>query len=540
MAMSKLSSKRSSIASTLPCSVTSRVSATASYQRGTSATASTAPSGKPTPAAKSQPVEALHRTVPSLISWMPGPLSPSFHRRVPGSNRISTTARDSSASALMLQWAKAVELRRKKIRSTRSSGRSSGSANGRTTSCGIHSQPLLICSWTRSRQTLRSTWWRIAKWSSNSSRAASASHSRATVSTSATASAPSVSRARKPRPPTPPPRTARPMPRPPRRSDTSPSTTMKTDATGSPSRRSTSPLGKNRSRAYSATRARSAGGRPMNRGKRFRWRRRSKGVRTWLSAGKRGPPLRGRQQAERPLDRARDEERRVGLQPLQPVAEGLQAQLADVVGGDAAQRLAALLQQDGEQSLVVDGGGGVVGSRTRQPLAVRSVVDQRQHRVPQRRIQQVLEQLAAARPHLGVRVVQAPVDLAEVLAPVAQAHQAEDPLGGMVLLVLEQRGQQVVAGRRAAGVGERALVDDQLPVDEAEGHLERAGQRLVQHAAIEDDLGVVGRDAAEAAQDLEADHAVGLGQQAAEQDRGCVRGGEEADGARQVAAQLVG
>ena len=76
-------------------------------------------------------------------------------------------------------------------------------------------------------------------------------------------------------------------------------------------------------------------------------------------------------------------------------------------------------------------------------------------------------------------------------------------------------------------------------MDEAEGGLERHGGGLREHRRVQPEVGVVRRDAAQAAHDLEAHHAGRLGKEVAQQHRRGRGGREPAGRAGQVEADLV-
>src|SRR5262249_41931610 len=130
---------------------------------------------------------------------------------------------------------------------------------------------------------------------------------------------------------------------------------------------------------------------------------------TLSGRGKRAPFL-GREQRQRALhDPGQEEARLRRLQLLQLRAQGAQAQLAHVIGRDRRQRLARLLEDERQQRLVVERPRNVVRRRAPEPVAVRRVVHERQQRAPERGLDQVLEQLAAAGPDLRALVPQTPV-----------------------------------------------------------------------------------------------------------------------------------
>src|SRR5262245_15285542 len=186
--------------------------------------------------------------------------------------------------------------------------------------------------------------------------------------------------------------------------------------TGSPSRRRTLPRGNDRSRVCSAITASSWVGRPAIAGSRRRARIRPIGAAT-VAGLDMGQCLLGKA-AEGPLYDPGHEE--AGLDPVQRLearAECSESQLSHVVGGQRPEALARLVEERRQQRVVVEAGGGGLtrGLRLAKPLLVRRVVDQGQDRPPERRCQQVLDQLPAAGPYLGVRVAEAPMDVPEVL-----------------------------------------------------------------------------------------------------------------------------
>src|SRR5207249_1833262 len=121
---------------------------------------------------------------------------------------------------------------------------------------------------------------------------------------------------------------------------------------GSPSRSSTLPLAKKRSRPCSATTARSSAASPASIGILLRERMRSTVPTVGASAGMGDVLGRVGELPQRPLDHPRHEE--TGTPPveaLEPAAQRAEAQLAHVVRGEALQGLAGRLQERDEDGL---------------------------------------------------------------------------------------------------------------------------------------------------------------------------------------------
>ena len=96
-----------------------------------------------------------------------------------------------------------------------------------------------------------------------------------------------------------------------------------------------------------------------------------------------------------------------------------------------------------------------------------------------------------------------------------------------------------MAGRGAARVVGRAPGQHRAPVHEAEDRLQRPLRSRPQHVGVEDQVRVLGGQAAEAAEDLVAHHPVLLGHELGEKERARLLGREAADGAGHVAPDLV-
>ncbi len=195
-----------------------------------------------------------------------------------------------------------------------------------------------------------------------------------------------------------------------------------------------------------------------------------------------------------------------------------------MVFGERAESLTPPVAEKSQECLVRNRDARQIRPEAGQPAIVRDIVHEPEHRLAERRSEQIFEQFTTAGPDLRVRVRQAAMNGAQVLVPKRESQQPEDPLHGVAFLVAKEHDDERVSGRQSCRLCRGAANEVDAPVEKLDGAIDRTLCCHAQSRLVEAYFLMLGRGASQCSQDLESNQAIGrLEQLLLQHERGLVR-----------------